>query len=308
MAEGHERQVKDSLFDTGFQLPVPIEYWIQQFTREPIGVGKTSYAYKLTHKISGVHFILRMTHVTNFLIQNRILKEIDAYRRIKTQESRNYISNLLYADCPKSTFDEYAYFLFEYVDGFQLDSYLAMIKEKEKESERYIPIERIMRWMRHMNEVINFLNHPDIRIVHKDIKPANLYWVKDSDTLLLFDFDASCIQGSTCTTVSFEGTPLYATPKALTLRGIFPPQYTYNRLYDMYSTILMMKYDFIEVVKPAQQPILLREVENLERQIQASNQERKNTKYLNPNSGGGKTRRKPRMRKSYRMNKRKPNA
>ena len=137
-----------------------------------------------------------------------------------------------------------SYFIFAYEPGMTLDSFIdthtgALTKEQ------------VMRIYNHLEVAIDFLEKNGL--VHKDIKPDNIYFSTSRNIPLLFDFDTSCLIGQDCDAVEFEGSPKYATPDSKIIRhqeGFSTnfKMYRYSPIYDKYSLAKMLDDDLSEMI------------------------------------------------------------
>jgi serine/threonine protein kinase len=207
------------------------------------GSGATSVGsiYELP---DGKKYIVRRTK-SNPFTGMRLKNEIGIYRVLKESEKyRDFISNLLYADAHLAATTPYSYFIFEYEDGDVLDEYI----EKNKGTKS---IKEVLRIYEHLQNAVSYLASKGV--VHKDIKPQNIYFSTKRNIPLLFDFDASCM-GDACETGDFSGSPQYATPTSKGLRGQegFTAKtkiYRYSPLYDRHSLSILLGNDLSKLVK-----------------------------------------------------------
>jgi serine/threonine protein kinase len=168
----------------------------------------------------------------------------------------------LYADVPiggQVTIPEAsAYFIFEYIEGNTLQEII--------DANKPVSLSKITNWINKIKECIEFLG--GCGVVHRDIKPPNIY-ITAKDGALLFDFDMACQVD--CTECEFRGTKKYATPtaKSLVSPGGFSSgftsaspcvsRYRYTTGYDMYSLGVMIQEDLIKLVSTPD------DIENLKR-------------------------------------------
>jgi serine/threonine protein kinase len=197
-----------------------------------IGEGKRSFGQVIELE-SGTRLILRKTKVTDFKTRQDLINEQLIYKILEADPNYiKYISNLLYADVPlvlhKSDAYNYAYFVFEYTDGMTLNTFIDRTVEK-------LSFEDIMTIITKISNALRFISSHGI--VHRDVKPDNIYLTSDRQTLL-FDFDTSCRIGVDCTTSEFVGTRKYMTNGAKVILprgdGFSSANYTYNPYYDLY--------------------------------------------------------------------------
>jgi serine/threonine protein kinase len=205
--------------------------------------GRTSDARII--EIDGQKFILRITPYASHLQRTKAIKEISIYEKLKNDRAfNNFISNLLYADAHLAAGKKESYFIFAYEPGMTLDrfieSHIGAITKDE-----------VMSIYHHLELAIDFLGRNGI--VHKDIKPENIYFSTVRNIPLLFDFDTSCIIGDDCDAVEFEGSPKYATPDSKTIRrqeGFSTDFkiYKYSPIYDKFSLAKMLEDDLSETI------------------------------------------------------------
>jgi len=208
---------------------------IKKNSNSKLGASGTASIYEFPN---GKKYIVRKTP-SGFRTGSRLLNEIKIYRILLSSPNyKKYISNLVYADAHLASSNPFSFFVFEYEEGNVLDKYI--IENKGK-----LSINDVMKIYENLQESVDFLALNNI--VHKDLKPENIYITKDNDTLL-FDFDTSCI-GSECLSVSeFSGSPQYATPKSMTIRGqvgftVTTKIYKYSPVYDKYSLAIILNND-----------------------------------------------------------------
>jgi serine/threonine protein kinase len=204
--------------------------------------GRTSSSQLID--VDGKTFLLRITPYTTHLQRMKAIKEITIYEHLKKDPKFiDFISNLLYADAHLASGKKESYFIFAYEPGETLDRYI--VKNKGALSN-----EQIMAIYDYLNQAVDFLGRRGI--VHKDIKPDNIYFSTVRNIPLIFDFDTSCIIGIDCNAVEFEGSPKYATPNSKLTRqqegfSASFKIYKYNTLYDKFSVAKMLEHDLSEM-------------------------------------------------------------
>lgn len=214
---------------------------LQNNSKNSSGATSVGSIYELS---DGKKYIVRRTKSNPFTAM-RLKNEIAIYRLLLSDPKyRDFISNLLYADAHLAASTPYSYFIFEYEDGDVLDEYI----EKNKGTKS---IDEVMRIYEHLQNAVSYLASKSI--VHKDIKPQNIYFSTKRNIPLLFDFDASCI-GPACDTGDFSGSPKYATPTSKTLRGqegftVQTKFYRYSPLYDRHSLAILLRDDLSKLVR-----------------------------------------------------------
>jgi serine/threonine protein kinase len=209
--------------------------------------GRTSQAQII--EADGIRYILRITPYGTHLQRTKAIKEISIYEHLKKNPNYiNFISNLLYADAHLAAGKKESFYIFAYEPGMTLDRFIDRYKGS-------LTKEQIMGIYSHLEEAINFLDENGI--VHKDIKPDNIYFSTSRNIPLLFDFDTSCIIGEDCDAVEFEGSPKYATPDSKTIRhqegfSASFKIYRYSAIYDRFSLAKMLEDDLSELANSAQ--------------------------------------------------------
>lgn len=204
--------------------------------------GRTSKAQIID--VDGQRLLLRITPYTTYLQRTKALKEIGIYEHLKKDpEFVNFISNLLYADAHLASGKKESYFIFAYEPGETLDTFI----ERNKGA---LSNEQIMNIYDNLNLAADFIGKRGI--VHKDIKPDNVFFSTVRNIPLLFDFDVSCIVGEDCDAVEFEGSPKYATPNSKLTRqqegfGASFKMYKYSPIYDKFSIAKMLEDDLSEM-------------------------------------------------------------
>jgi serine/threonine protein kinase len=171
-----------------------------------------------------------MTHVEN---------EIIIYERIYSSEgNEQYVSRLLYADIPVITHGVgVSYFLFEYRDGTPLQNYLSHASFSKEEA---------ICIVQHMTSILGFLH--SIGILHRDIKPNNMFLPKGSLKPIVFDFGVSCFSDDS-TSSEFVGSREYAHPDALFAFSKTCSLYNFSTKYDTYSVKTIAVHDILPCVR-----------------------------------------------------------
>lgn len=231
-----------------------------------IGKGTLSEGYIITLPNEN-QFIVRETNVQDPMTRVKLEHEIKIYNIIQSNpESTKYVSQLLYADIPlikhRNSNLNKAYFVFRYTEGTTLENLI------ESQGQKY-PFSTIMIWITQLSNAINFLD--SLGIIHRDIKPQNIYINPTSNELLLFDLETACIQGVNCTSTEFRGTRAYAIPKALELANRTDnsgfKSYMYSKYSDYYSIIKIIENDFSMIVIPSDREQLLGYAKMMETEI-----------------------------------------
>lgn len=241
------RMVEKLYIDPDFK-PIMKDKNIKKFLEEVIKSnniqrGRTSDARVI--EIDGNKFILRITPYASYLQRTKAVKEIAIYEQLKKDPTFfHFISNLLYADAHLASGKKESYFIFAYEPGMTLDRFI----DSHKQS---LTRDQVMGIYNHLELAIDFLERNGI--VHKDIKPENIFFSTSRKIPLLFDFDTSCFIKEDCDAVEFEGSPKYATPDSKTIRrqeGFSSnfKLYRYSSIYDKYSLAKMLEDDLVEMI------------------------------------------------------------
>lgn len=191
-------------------------------------------------RVDGNKYILRSTPYRSYAERMSTKYEIAIYEHLKRDSDyKQFISNLLYADSYLSNRFKESIFIFEYEEGQLLSDYIQF-------NARSMNKDAIMKIYDHLVAAIDFLARNNI--VHRDIKPDNIYFSFLRNIPLLFDFDISCETDRDCRAYQFTGSPPYATPNSQKLRyqvGFTQSTqtYEYTPIYDKYSLAVMLEKD-----------------------------------------------------------------
>lgn len=248
-----------------------------------IGKGKRSFGQVIELE-DGTRFILRKTKVEDFKTRQDLVNEQLIYKILEADPNYiNYISNLLYADVPlvlhKSDAYNYAYFVFQYTDGMTLNRFIDTTKEK-------LSYENIIELITNISNALGFIHSHGI--IHRDVKPDNIYLTADKKTLL-FDFDISCRIGIDCTKAEFVGTRKYMTngAKAILNKGdtFSTAEYTYNPYYDLYSVVVILE-NLSKIIDEHYKPRLFEYIRILKGQLKSYGGSRMRRNRTRKNRGG----------------------
>lgn len=248
VSPGERRMVGKIYIDPTFK-PKMKDKNIQSFlstlvTTNTLRSGRSSQA--TTVEIDSELFTLRLTPYKTYAERIRSEREITIYEQLKKDpEYSNYISNLLYADAHLAATKKESVFLFAFEPGQVLSDFIRTHKQA-------ISNETIMAIYNHLIKAIEFLDKNGV--VHRDIKPDNIYFSFVRSIPLLFDFDASCRIGVDCVSYEFTGSPQYAIPNSKVLRqqegfSATTKIYDYTPIYDRYSVAVMLEKDLSELAK-----------------------------------------------------------
>jgi serine/threonine protein kinase len=262
------------------------------------GASSMAGLYKLS---DGKSYIVRKTPIKDFQLQNRLSNELNCYKVLQTDNnSKKYISELVYADVLFAGGKNMSYFIFNYEPGMRLDTFI-------KENENSLSADDVLKIYEYLLQGIKFIGSKGI--VHRDIKPQNIWFSLERNIPLIFDFDGSCMNES-CSTVEFTGTPNYATPHSLSLRSSSPAlngffsdssvkEYNYTTTYDKYSALKVLENDLIKLVKPEEKDKIMERVaidkenldkENLDKEnLDKENLDKENASHLSGHLSGGYT-------------------
>lgn len=226
-----------------------VNWWQSLIEKTFIGQGRSSHAYIVVTP-TNAKYIVRVTPIHNPMQRIIVQHELDIYNRVmKNPKYDNFVSDLLYADCPtKYYFNEddanNAYFVFSYLQGLPLNTF---VKSFYRNNMR-ITSKTAHHWHSQLKNAVAFLKQ--VKIVHRDIKPANIFVDTEHDRLLLFDFETACIIGHDCKSYDFKGTREYARPEAVALLYAkdFPAPYEYSHVDDLYSISVLMLRDIQPIV------------------------------------------------------------
>lgn len=229
---------------------------------KPLGSGATSEGevIKLSNDKDASLYILKKTNFNDEIskprkiftkIKDRLINEQLIYSILESApDYKKYISSLLYADIPLALHHtpdyNYAYFIFEYIEGITLDEFInSLVKKNQK-----VSFEDVMTLVGKINDALNFIHRNGV--IHRDLKPENIFIDTSKDNIpLLIDFDISCRIGIDCDIAEFIGTEKYATNGAKRKRNILSfDSYTYSENSDRYALVRIMEEDLIKIVKP----------------------------------------------------------
>jgi serine/threonine protein kinase len=270
-------------FESVLHPPKTVNQLMKEATKlQNNSAGATSMAsiYRLP---DSKKYIIRKTK-SSPMTGMRLKNEIDIYRILLSDPAyKQFISNLVYADAHLAASIPFSYFIFEYEDGEVLDKYI-------KNNMGTKSINEVMAIYNHLQSAVDYLASKNI--VHKDIKPENIYFSTQRNIPLLFDFDASCM-GQSCKSSEFSGSPKYATPGSMTLRGQdgfsiskVITIYKYSPIYDKYSLAVLLEDDLSKLVKPEDKKRIKEIAEEEKLKYLAQNSELQNKKggYMKRNT------------------------
>jgi len=211
---------------------------------EVVELGRGAISFAQLYKFSNdKQYIVRIMRHGKENSHIRAEKEIEIYKKLKeASDYTEYISDLVFA---KDVIDDYGlatYFIFVYDRGNTLDKYI-------KSNNKTKSFDEIRSIYNRLKECLAFIHRNGV--VHRDISPDNIFMTKEK--LLLFDFDASCLEGIDCDSHDFKGKVHYATKNALNKRGLgetsFGIYYYYTPSTDNYALAVILKNDLIQLAK-----------------------------------------------------------
>lgn len=106
--------------------------------------------------------------------------------------------------------DDFVFIVMRYAEGGDLETYLEkMVKEKKA-----VPIDKINAWI---GQLARAVHHCHVsRVMHRDIKPGNIFLSKDASEVYLGDFGVSkMFHGSMDVATTFVGSPIWLSPEVL---------------------------------------------------------------------------------------------
>lgn len=234
-------EIKDMLKSAKSMNTLISENSIKMINKNKRGATSSAEIYKFPN---GKLYIVRKTP-SSYVSKTTLENEIVIYKMLLSKpESNNYISKLVYGDSYLAGGTGDSYFIFEYENGDVLSDYI-------KKNINSLSIGEVMKIYNHLQNAITFLEENGV--VHRDIKPDNIYYSTDRNIPLLFDFDASCY-GQSCFSVEYTGSPEYSTPSSKIIRGhegfsLNTRFYRYSSAFDKYSLAVILEKDLKKLVR-----------------------------------------------------------
>ncbi|RNF08669.1 putative serine/threonine protein kinase [Trypanosoma rangeli] len=103
------------------------------------------------------------------------------------------------------------YAVLAYAEGGDLEAHLEQLQRKK----RPLQLLRVLRWFKQLIEALQCCHQQNI--VHRDVKPSNIFLNADATELYLGDFgSAKALLRSALLTSTFVGTPIWTSPEVLT--------------------------------------------------------------------------------------------
>jgi serine/threonine protein kinase len=199
-------------------------------------LGKGTSAVTSLYLFDNKHYVVRFVSDVG---KQELANEIAIYKTLIKNNS-TYCFNLLYAD--KST-DHYSpsYFVFAYEEGMTLQEYL--------EENSSISVQFTHYLGHHLETAVRELHN--YGIMHRDIKPTNIFLRKETWIPKLFDFsDAVCADKMVIPSpqIEFTGSPKYSHPAIRNLQYSFSPV-PFRMEYDMYAIGVILRDDIAPRVR-----------------------------------------------------------
>lgn len=132
----------------------------------------------------------------------------------------------------------------EYIDGGNLEEYVAALNVRHPGSRSRIPSKQCARWGIDLSQALTFLHGCNPSVIHRDLKPANLL-LCSMGCLKVGDFGLSSarprnMNGGAYVMTGRTGTIRYMAPEAMNLDK--DGNSTYNEKVDCYSAAMVMWY------------------------------------------------------------------
>ncbi|ESL09441.1 serine/threonine protein kinase [Trypanosoma rangeli SC58] len=103
------------------------------------------------------------------------------------------------------------YAVLAYAEGGDLEAHLEQLQRKKKPPQ----VLRVLRWFKQLIEALQCCHQHNI--MHRDVKPSNIFLNADATELYLGDFgSAKALLRSAMLTSTFVGTPIWISPEVLT--------------------------------------------------------------------------------------------
>ena len=199
--------------------------------------GEYGCVRKAIYKKTGKIYSIKNTNQSYFFNSNE--REIDFLREIKilydlTQRNHPHIIKLF------ANFDDMQnrYLVFEFFDGTSLETLRGF-------QNRYIDEELFIHILTQLLETLQFL-HDECKVIHRDIKPDNIYLGMDNSIKLLEFRFAAYIENPNNILVSknsFKGPLRYAPPEIIMIKP---------RIYDYKIDIFSLGYTMYSVMNPSE--------------------------------------------------------
>ena len=173
----------------------------KSFTSERIiGKGTQGTAYLVKDK-KGFKFVLKEISLTNSLVKQQAIREIEAMRESCQHENIiNYYESF--------SLNRYLYIVMEYAHNSSLDK---IIQEHASRSE-YFSQAQIVHYMSEISAALNYCHSK--KMIHRDVKPGNIL-LTQVGKIKLTDFGLAKTLAVEEICQTFLGTPLYMCPEVL---------------------------------------------------------------------------------------------
>lgn len=199
-------------------------------------LGKGTSAVSSLYMFNDKYYVVRFVADAGKL---ELLNEIAIYQALKKSEN-SHCFTLLYADI---SIDHYStsYFVFAYEEGITLQDYL--------DTNNIISIEFSHHLAHHLEKAVHEFH--TLGILHRDIKPNNIFLQKSSWLPMIFDFSDAIFrtnQSIPSPQVEFRGSPKYSHPSIRNLQHTFSPV-VFRLEYDMYAIGVILRDDIAPRVR-----------------------------------------------------------
>lgn len=197
--------------------------------RKELGTGANSVSSLYQWQFQ--NYVVRfMSDIMDF---QQLENEIRIYETLQAQETE-YCLRLVYADISCGHLSN-SYFVFAHEEGYTLREYM--------DTQEAISLEFVYHLSHHLKKAVQQFHA--LGILHRDIKPDNIFLKKDTWMPCIFDFtDALFLSDSAIQSPQSEyvGSPLYSHPHVLAQRGCFHPV-LFKPEYDMYAIGIILRED-----------------------------------------------------------------
>lgn len=186
---------------------------------QELASGGTGVVYRAYHANLGKYVILKRAKTD--LDGAMMRREVDILKNLR----HRYLP-VIY---DYITVENQAFVVEDYIDGWDLNEYL---KREYRPGE-----EDVVRWLRQLCEVLDYLHTRTPEIIHSDIKPGNIM-VDQRGDICLIDFNISVLQGKDKTVLGYSN--YYCAPEQreqaeAVLYGKHPERVRIDSQTDIYS-------------------------------------------------------------------------
>eukprot|EP00918_Siedleckia_nematoides_P011415 GHVU01025085.1.p2 GENE.GHVU01025085.1~~GHVU01025085.1.p2 ORF type:complete len:170 (+),score=22.43 GHVU01025085.1:1034-1543(+) len=139
--------------------------------------------------------------------KRQLTQEVNLLRKLDHTNVVKYEGRILDAG------SQHVYLIMEYCDGGDLSNYLSMTVKRGV----YLDQERLLSYFSQLVSALNYChNRPGGRVLHRDLKPQNVFLTDSRATVKLGDFGlAKMMDPSQCLAETQVGTPYYMSPEIL---------------------------------------------------------------------------------------------